>query len=409
MYLTQLLHRNLQRRPDREALVCGGTRRTYAQLHDRVARLAGHLKQLGVKRGDRVAVLSLSSVECVEIMLAAWWIGAIFCPVNTRWSGREIAESFDDCTPEVLFVDGPHAALAGSVGERVTCLRHLLQLAPDGDARASAGSYPALLATAVAVADEPEFAPQRLRSVKRLHYGAAPSAGALLQRAARTLPWAGLYQAYGMTESMGVGTVSFPSDHRSEDWASGHALSAGQACLVAELRVVDIDGNDAGVGEVGEIVLRGPNVSPGNWNRPEETAQTFRDGWLHTGDAGKLDAQGYLYVVDRIKDMIVTGGENVYSSEVENALAQHPAVATSAVIGIPSDKWGEAVHAVVVLRPGVTVNEAALKDHCRNLVAHYKAPKSVEFVAALPLTAAGKVGKNVLRERYWKGFARRVN
>ncbi|MHB1375659.1 MAG: AMP-binding protein, partial [Thauera sp.] len=397
MYLTQLLHRNLQRRPGRDALVCGSTRRTYSQLHDRVARLAGHLKRLGVQRGDRIAVLSLNSVECVEIMLAAWWIGAVFCPVNTRWSVPEIATSFDDCTPEVLFVDATHAVLADPVCERTTCLRHIVQLTADGDTNASPDSYPALLATAVAISDErvsgdhlaalvytggttgrskgvmlthqtlwaaslaklagaeplldsvtlvatpifhvagvvwlvphltaggccvvlpqfkadeaieliereciteiaivpsmlqmildhPEFTPQRLRSVRRLNYGAAPSAGALLQRAARTLPWTGLYQAYGMTESMGVGTVSFPSDHRPEDWASGRALSAGQACMVAELRVVDVDGNDAAVGEVGEIVLRGPNVSPGYWNRPEETAQTFRDGWLHTGDAGK--------------------------------------------------------------------------------------------------------------------------
>ena len=519
MYLTQLLHRNLQRRPNGEALVCGSTRRTYAQLHDRVARLACHLKRIGVQRGDRVAVLSLNSVECAEIMLAAWWMGAIFCPVNTRWSASEIAASFDDCTPEVLFVDSAHATLAEAASERLACLRHVVRIAPDSEVHAGAGSYPALLETATAVEDEriagdhvaalvytggttgrskgvmlthqtlwaasmarladagslsdsvtmvatpifhvagvvrlvphltaggcciilpqfkaedaidlieregitevaivpsmlqmmldhPDFTPQRLRSVKRMHYGAAPSVGALLQRAARTLPWVGFYQAYGMTESMGVGTVSFPSDHRPEDWVSGRALSAGQACTVTELRVVDAHGNDAPMGEVGEIVLRGPNVSPGYWNRPEETAQTFRGGWLHTGDAGRLDAHGYLYVIDRIKDMIVTGGENVYSAEVENALAQHPAVATSAVIGIPSDAWGEAVHAVVVLRAGAAADEAALKAHCRTLVAHYKAPKSVEFVAALPLTAAGKVGKNVPREKYWKGFERRVN
>lgn len=171
------------------------------------------------------------------------------------------------------------------------------------------------------------------------------------------------------------------------------------------MRIADETGRDVPAGEVGEILLRGPLESPGYWRRPEETARTFRDGWLHTGNAGRLDDQGYLYVVDRIKDMIVTGGENVYSAEVENALARHPAVASCAVIGIPHERWGEAVHAVVVLRPGEQAREDALRAHCRLAVADYKVPKSVEFAQALPLTPTGKVAKNVLREKYRAGRA----
>jgi long-chain acyl-CoA synthetase len=241
-----------------------------------------------------------------------------------------------------------------------------------------------------------------MRSVRRLSYGAAPSAQALLQRAQAALPWAGLFQYYGMTESCGAATASMPGDHDAQAWSTGRARSAGRASAVVELRILDEDAHDLPVGEVGEIVLRGPLVAAGYWRRPEETARTFNGGWLRTGDAGRVDQDGYLYVVDRIKDMIVSGGENVYSAEVENALARHPAVSMAAVIGVPHERWGEAVHAIVVLQHGMTADEAALRAHCRALLADYKVPKCVEFIAELPLTAAGKVAKNILRERYGK-------
>jgi long-chain acyl-CoA synthetase len=166
------------------------------------------------------------------------------------------------------------------------------------------------------------------------------------------------------------------------------------------MRVCDSSGRDLPNGEVGEILLRGPVVSAGYWARPEETARTLAGGWLRTGDAGRLDDAGYLHVVDRVKDMIVSGGENVYSAEVENALARHPAVSSAAVIGIAHERWGEAVHAVVVLREGSAADAKALKAHCRELIASYKVPKSIEFVPALPLTPTGKIAKNSLRERF---------
>jgi len=162
-------------------------------------------------------------------------------------------------------------------------------------------------------------------------------------------------------------------------------------------------------GVVGEIVARGGHVMLGYWHKPEETAAAIRDGWMHTGDGGFMDDEGYVFVVDRMKDMIVTGGENVYSAEVEQALCQHPAVAACAVIAIPDPTWGEAVHAVVVLRPDASVTELELREYTKSLIAGYKAPRSVAFVDALPLSGAGKVLKRELRLPYWDGSDQRVS
>jgi long-chain acyl-CoA synthetase len=164
------------------------------------------------------------------------------------------------------------------------------------------------------------------------------------------------------------------------------------------VKIVDPHGQEVPRGTVGEIIVRGPNVMQGYWNKPEETARALRDGWLHTGDGAYMDEQGYLFIVDRLKDMIVSGGENVYSAEVENVLARHPAVALAAVIGIPHEQWGEAVHAVVVRKPGAEVDEEQLRLYCREFIAGYKCPKSVEFRDALPLSAAGKILKRELRK-----------
>jgi len=159
---------------------------------------------------------------------------------------------------------------------------------------------------------------------------------------------------------------------------------------------------------VGEVVVRGPHVMLGYWNKPAETAAAVVDGWMHTGDGGRMDESGYVFIVDRIKDMIVSGGENVYSAEVENALASHPAVAASAVIGVPDPEWGERVHAVVVLRPGMTATAEELRAHAKERIAGYKAPRSAEFLDALPLSGAGKVLKRELREKYWGSADRHV-
>ena len=508
MYLTQLVHRGRQARAATVALVCGDQRRTYGEFFDRVARLAGALRARGVAPLDRIAVLSHNSIECFEIAFAAWWVGAVVCPVNNRWSVPEIVFSLHDCTPGVLFVDTAHAALVPALREQVVGLRDVIAMggdlapgepclqaliddhAPIEDGRFGGDHLAALLYTggttgrpkgvmvthrnlvsasmcrladadnrgdgvvllatpvfhiagfgrvlvhllaggtcvlmpqfradeAIAlieregvsdanlvpsmlqmVLDHAAFRPERLRSVRRLGYGAAPSARALIERTTALLPWVGFFQSYGMTESMAIGSVSTADDHSAQGWQSLRATSAGRACGAIELCVADEQGAPLPPGQVGEILLRGPTIFPGYWNRPQETQDALRDGWLHTGDAGRLDERGYLYVVDRLKDMIVSGGENVYSAEVETVLARHPAVGQCSVIGVPSERWGEAVHAVVVLRAGASADAATLQTHCREFLAGYKCPKTIEFVQALPLTSVGKVAKTVLRERH---------
>ena len=200
-----------------------------------------------------------------------------------------------------------------------------------------------------------------------------------------------------------------PAEHRPGPQRERLLRAAGRPVTIAEVRIVDGEGRELPPGEVGEITARGPMVMQGYWNRPAETAAALKDGWMHTGDMGRLDADGYLFVVDRLKDMIVSGGENVYSAEVENAIAQLPQVAMCAVIGVPDERWGERVHAVIVAREGQPLTEAEVIAHCRERIAGYKCPRSVEFRSELPLSAAGKLQKFQLREPYWQGRERRIN
>ena len=252
--------------------------------------------------------------------------------------------------------------------------------------------------------DHPDVAAHDLTSLRSVAYGASPIPQAVLERAMKAFPSASFTQAYGMTEVAPVATLLSPADHEA-----GRLRSAGRAAPHSEVRVVDADDAEVPPGAVGEIVVRGGHVMQGYWNRPEETAAALRGGWMHTGDGGYLDEQGYLYVVDRLKDMIVSGGENVYSGEVENAVARHPAVAACAVIGVPDPEWGERVHAVVVLQPGQTLTEAELREHVKGLIAGYKAPRSMEIAGSLPISGAGKVLKRELRKKYWDGSERQVN
>jgi long-chain acyl-CoA synthetase len=255
--------------------------------------------------------------------------------------------------------------------------------------------------------DHPDAGAYELSSVEAMAYGGSVISEAVLQRAMMRFPNAGFFQAYGMTELSPCATYLSAADHRGGK--PGLLRSAGRASLSTEVRVVDEQGHEVPLGTVGEVAVRGANVMLGYWNKPEQTAAAVRDGWMHTGDGGRMDEDGYLYIVDRMKDMIVSGGENVYSAEVENALSQHPAVAASAVIGIPSDQWGEAVHAVVVLKPGAAVSGDDLAAHCHTLIAGYKCPRSVEFRDSLPMTGAGKIQKTELRKPFWESHARAVN
>ena len=256
--------------------------------------------------------------------------------------------------------------------------------------------------------DHPEAGNYDLSSVAVLAYGGSVISEAVLHRAMRCFPNAGFSQVYGMTECAPLITVLTAQDHV----AGGDLLrAAGRASYITEVSVVDAQGNEVPRGEVGEVAVRGPGVMQGYWNKPDATKSALRTGWMHTGDGGRMDDAGYLYIVDRMKDMIVTGGENVYSAEVENAIARHPAVAACAVIGIPSDQWGEAVHAVVVLKANATatITSDELSKHCHEFIAGYKCPRSFEFRESLPTTGAGKVMKTELRKPFWEGKTRAVN
>ncbi|MBP6118187.1 MAG: long-chain fatty acid--CoA ligase [Giesbergeria sp.] len=257
--------------------------------------------------------------------------------------------------------------------------------------------------------DHPSMGPHRdLSSLRTVFYGASALPDALLLRAQKAIPQAEVFQGFGMTELSPVGTI-LPSTYLAEENRHlGKLGCSGRATFCTEAKIVDGEGTEVPRGTVGEIIVRGPNVMMGYWNQPELTAAALRDGWMHTGDGGRMDEDGFVTVVDRIKDMIKTGGENVFSAEVENALAKHPAVVMSAVIAIPDPQWGEAVHAVVVLAPGQQVTAEEIIAHCKTLIAGYKSPRSVEFLDALPMTGAGKILKTKLREPFWKGRERGV-
>ena len=258
--------------------------------------------------------------------------------------------------------------------------------------------------------DHPALPLHDLSSLHRVVYGASPMSGALLDRAMAALPRAEFVHVYGQTELSPCATALPWSGHTGESRAAGRHRSAGRAVLGCEVRVVDPDDRPAPSGTVGEIAVRGDVVMQGYWQRPEDTRRAIVDGWMHTGDAGYLDDNGYLFVVDRLKDMIISGGENIYSVEVENAIVRHPAVAQCAVIGIPSERWGEQVHAVVVVRPDGVLTENDLFAHCKDLIAGYKCPRSIELREdALPLSGAGKVMKRELRAPFWEGRLQNVS
>jgi acyl-CoA synthetase (AMP-forming)/AMP-acid ligase II len=516
MYMTQGLHRTLQRRPRDEALRYLGHGLSYSELADRVARLAGGLRALGVQTGERVAMLSLNSQRYIEYFMAVPWAGAVLNPVNYRWSQAEIRYSLDDSETSVLIVDETFKNIGARLAGEAKTLRQVIY-AGDGELPPGMLSYEALIAGSEPVEDayrhgndlagifytggttgfpkgvmlshnnlcssavgtlnagalgadsrflhvmpmfhladfavtnsqfatggmhvvvpgydpqgmleaisaervtdvllaptliqmalewmerNPERAAQLdLSSLRNLIYGAAPMSQTLLARARAAFPSARFYQGYGMTELAPSVTLLMPEFHSDAGIASGKMRSIGTAVSMVEVKIVDVHGVEVSRGTVGEIAVRGPNVMLGYWNRPEATAQAIRNGWMHTGDGGYMDDEGFVYLVDRLKDMIVSGGENVYSAEVENAVVSHPAVAQCAVIGVPHEKWGETVHAVVVTKPGHSVTLEEIQIHCRELIAGYKCPRSVSFVDAMPLSGVGKVLKTELRKPYWE-------
>ena len=250
--------------------------------------------------------------------------------------------------------------------------------------------------------DSPEVASTDLSSLQLVGYGAAPMTDTLLLRAIDLLDCLFL-GVYGMTETAGTVLVLHPEDHDPGGPRAPLLRSVGRPLPWVEIAVKDpVTNQDSAPGEVGEIWVRSGQNMSGYWNQPDTTAQTLvGDGWLRTGDGAHLDAAGFVFLHDRLKDMIISGGENVYPAEVENVLASHPAVADVAVIAVPHERWGETVKAVVVLRPGTAVNEQELVDYAREHLARYKCPTSIDVLTALPRNASGKVLKKDLRKPYW--------
>ena len=249
----------------------------------------------------------------------------------------------------------------------------------------------------------PDCAKTDFSSLDAIFYGASPIPLDLQKRAAAAFG-CGFAQLYGATETTGAITYLAPAEHDGE-----RMKSCGRAIASAEIRVVGADGADCAPGEVGEVICRSPQNMVGYWNLPDANARTIRGEWLHTGDAGWLDADGYLYIHDRMKDMIVSGGENVYPAEVESAIFGCPGVADVAVIGVPDEQWGEAVKAIVVRAAGSRIAAEEVIAFARERIAGYKLPKSVDFLYALPRNPSGKILKRELRRPYWEGRERQVN
>jgi len=254
----------------------------------------------------------------------------------------------------------------------------------------------------------PDVAERGYDDLRLIIYGASPISEQTLRRAIEVFG-CDFLQGYGMTETTAAATYLFPADHRRALAGEPHLLlSAGRPLLGTDVRIVDEQDRPVPNGTIGEVAVRGPQLMRGYWNLPEPSAEALRGGWMHTGDAGVLDDEGFLFIQDRVKDMIVSGGENVYPREVEDVLFQHVAVADVAVIGVPDERFGEAVKAIVVRKPGESVTAEALLEYCKGRLGGYKRPKSVDFVAELPRNPSGKVLKKDLREKYWAGHARRV-
>lgn len=519
MYLTQTISDNARKTPDRLATIMGDRRHTWSEFVDRVARLASGLAGLGVKRGDRVAILALSSDRYFEYYFACWWLGAVVVPMNIRWSPAENAYSLNDSGTETLLIDDqflPNAtailaetksvktriylgnsetpngfvaydaliaasapmADAGAGGEDLAgifytggttgfpkgvmlphrglwssgvALAAKLNIAPDAiylhaapmfhiaDGAYSMGAtvagathafIPAFSPAAAIKAmddynvtdtllvptmvrmmlDDPGFDPARLAALRSVAYGASPMPEGTIRKGLARLPNVRWAQAYGQTETSPVITMCGPEWHNFDDDNMGRLRAAGQAVLCNEVKIAAPDGRELPRGDVGEVWARGANTMLGYWKRPEATAEALVNGWVRTGDAGWMDEGGYVFIADRLKDMVITGGENVYSAEVESAISGLAGVGEVAVIGIPSEKWGETVHAIVVPKPDAQLTQQQVIDHCRGLIAHYKCPTSVEFrTDPLPLSGAGKVLKLDLRAPFWEGRERQVN
>jgi fatty-acyl-CoA synthase/long-chain acyl-CoA synthetase len=503
MTMSDQLARWARTTPDTWALRFEGSGRTYAELDQRVTRLARVLRERGVGTGDRVAVLALNGMETWEAYLAGVRLGGIVVPVNFRLVADEVAYVLADSGAKTLIVDAPLTAVGAKAREQAPELTSVLTIGAEYEAALAAagdepldvvvdeaepafimytsgttgrpkgavlthsnllmhvfsqvtslgwhpddrvaapgapmfhiaglaGGLPPLLvggtnvimrsgafdpvetldmiereklssiflvpAMWAAVVAVPGIADRDLSHLRRISWGAAPASTTLLRTLIDSFPQAEVVTAFGQTECSPVTCFL-----RGED-SIRRIGSVGTPMLNVEARVVDPSMNDVARGEVGEIVYRSPMVMKEYWNKPEETAEAFRGGWFHSGDLVRQDDDGYYFVVDRLKDMIISGGENIYCAEVEDVLAAHPKVGEVALIGVPDLKYGEAPLAVVAPRdPADPPTADELAAWCREKLARYKNPREYSIVGALPRNPSGKVLKTSLREEHSAG------
>jgi fatty-acyl-CoA synthase len=490
------------RTPRRPALTFEGQTWTYAELQDRIDRLAAALRADGVCQGDRVGFLGLNQPSFLEALFAVARLGAIFVPLNFRLSGAELTYIINNAGVHTLFADSPHRPVIDAIRGELPCRRYVsadqaaegwraaedllaaneplrtgakvaeddtalimytsgttgrpkgamlthgniwwnnansmltfdtkrdditLVVAPlfhigglnvntlitwqlgghivlhrtfdpvkflDEIAKYRITSTFAVPAMLLFVSQQPGFASADLSSLRTIVCGAAPVPEPLMRLyAERGIP---INQGYGLTEASPLLTFLEPQ------WGIAKIGSAGRTPLFTDVRLVTPEGREVTrAGDRGEIIARGPNITKGYWNNPEATAAAIdAEGWLHTGDVGTFDEDGFLFIVDRVKDMVITGGENVYPAEVENVLYEHPSVGEIAVIGLPDDQWGEAVVAVAALKPDARLELEELRTFAGDRLARYKLPRRLEIVSALPRNPAGKVLKFELRAQF---------
>ena len=514
--LGDLISRNSRVFPHREGFVYEGTHLSWREVNERVNRLGNAFNELGLRGGDRLAILGKNSHRYLEAFFAAAKTGGIAVKLNYRSNPKEIEYILNDCgargivfdaelseivrslspaVPSLIFficTDQPvESALeyenllessqaqepprdiaadslvmiqytSGTTGKsKGVMLTHRGQILLANNGAINLGHHRALIAlplfTAAAtgrmlahvylgnpVVISREFEPHRylemigkeritwtgfvpsmfyllkekvqnindydLGHLKRIIYGAAPMTVSQLKTAMEIFKGCEFEGGYGLTETGPYGPRLLPQEHRlkGSEKEVNRLGSVGRMGINGMLRIVGKTGEDCSPGEIGEIAIYCDSNMIGYWNKPEETAETLRHGWVFTGDLGEMDEDGYVFIRDRKKDMIISGGFNILSKEIEDVLQTHPSVLEAAVIGIPDPKWGESVLAFVMRKEGQTVNEQELMDYCRENLASYKKPKKVEFVQDFPRTATQKIQKYTLRERYWAETGRKI-
>jgi long-chain acyl-CoA synthetase len=517
MLISDIPRKNARLYAGRIALIDGDVKITFSEFNQRVNCLANAILNLGLSKGDRVAVLSENAYQYMELYFACAKAGIPIVPLNYRSAGEELAYVINDSNAKLIFFGGRYlpvvkeiknqcSSVIGliSINEEISNLlfyENLIKNSSDGepdvkveegdivvlgytagttgrpkgvmtthknlvsscfntavgmgikpgmiylnvppmfhagDAMAmfafffvgstnitlSAFSPEAVMKTIeqqcvthallvpamiLAILRYPQLSNFNIKSLECIIYGTAPMPMEPLKKAIQILQCK-FIQVYGATETFVPVSILSSEDHVLQGTLeqSRRMASAGREVIGVEVKIVDNDDKEVPIGEMGEVIVRGDNVMKGYWNLPELTGETLRNGWYHTGDIGKMDEDRYVYIVDRKKDMIISGGENIYPQEIEDVLFQHPDVAEAAVIGIPDDTWGEAIKALVVKKAGSTVTEAELLEYCKQNLASFKKPRSVEFVNNLPRSTAGKVLKYEIRAQYWRGRDRKV-